>query len=127
MNNACLSGIVCCLELGYVDNVPAHASCGNKATIAVVLQLLPIDVGSLLFLPSPVDTSSSGTVEGAVQVSSDYSSIVFDFAVKRCTLGPGYSSISNKNVKTAVELSNNLIDDGLDTFRIRGVTLIRSA
>ena len=127
VDNACLGGIVRCLQLGYVDNVPAHASCGNKATIAVILQLLPVDVGSLLFLPSPVDTSSSGTVEGTVQVGSDYSSIVFDFAVKRCTLGPGNSSICDKDVKTAVEFMHNLINDCLDAFGIRGVTLIRSA
>ena len=127
VDNACLGGIVRCLQLGYVDNVPAHAGCGDKATIAVILQLVPVDVGSLLFLPSPVHTSSSGTVEGTVQVGSDYSSIVSNFAVKRCTLGPGYSGICDKDIKTAVELTNDLIDNCLDAVRIRGVTLIRSA
>ena len=127
VDNTCLGGIVRCLQLGYVDNVPTHASCGDKATIAVIPQLLPVDVGSLLFLPSPMDTSGSSTVEGTVQVGSDYSSIVFDFAVKRCTLGPGYPSICDKDVETAVKLTNNLIDDCLDAFGIRGVTLIRSA
>lgn len=127
MDDACLGGIVRCLQLRDVDNVPTHAGCGNKAAIAVILQLLPVDVGSLLLLPSPVDARSSGTVERAVQVGSDYSSIVFDFAVKRCTLGPGYSGICDKDIKTAVEFTNNLIDDCLDAFRIGGVTLIRSA
>ena len=127
VDDTCLGGIVRCLQLGYVDNMAAHARCGNKATIAVILQILPVDVGSLLFLPSPVDPSSSGTVEGTVQVGSDYSSIMLDFAVQRCTLGPGYARICDKDVKTAVELMNNLIDDCLDAFRIRGVTLVRSA
>ena len=127
VDNACFSGIVRCLQLGYIDNVPTHASCGNKTTITVIFQLLPVDVGSLLFLPSPVDTSSSGTVKCTVQVGSDHSSIVSNLAVKRCTLGPGYSSICDKDIKTAVELMNNLINDCLDTFGIRGVTLIRSA
>ena len=88
----------------------AHARGSNEAAVAVVLQLIPVDVGPLLLLPSPVDTSSSSAVEGPVQVSCDYPSIMIDRTVQCRSLSPWNSSIGDKNIKTTVELVDDLVD-----------------
>lgn len=66
MDDASLGSVVSRLQLGDIDNVSAHACCSNEAAIGIILKFLSIDISSLLFLPSPVDTSSSGTIERAV-------------------------------------------------------------
>lgn len=78
MDDAGLCSVVSRLQLGNVYDMSAHARSRNEAAVAVVLELLPIDVGSLLFLSSPVDTSSPGAIEGSIQIGCNHSSIVID-------------------------------------------------
>ena len=122
---------LCCvvrrLELGNVDNVSAHARRSNEAAVAEVFQPSTVDVGSLLLLPSPVDTGSSSAIEGPVQVSCDYSSIMIDRAVQGRSLGPWNSCIGDKDIETTIEIVDDVVDQCLNIFRVGRIALVSSA
>lgn len=66
MDYASFCSVIGCLQLRDVDDVSTHTRSGNKAAVCEALKFIAVDVGTLLLLASPVSTSGSGTVEGAV-------------------------------------------------------------
>lgn len=102
----------------------AHGSGSNKAAVGVVLQLLSIDICSLLLLASPDVGSRPGAVESSIEIGIDNVSVVIELTLGHGTLGPWDSGVGDEDVETAVEL----LDDGsygfFDRFRILDVDLV---
>jgi len=110
VDDAGLSRVISRLQLGNVDNVSAHAGCGHKAAICVVLQLVSLHIRSLLLLTSPVDAGSPSTVVGAIEIGSDNFAVVVDLSVQHCSLSPWDTGIGNEDVQTAVEFFDNVVN-----------------
>lgn len=110
MDDAGLGCVVSGLQLWDVDNVTAHASSGDERAIGVVLQLLAVQSGSLLLLPSPVRGGGLGAVEGTVQVGHDDVLVVVDLAIDHGTLGPWNTRVGDEDIETAVELLDDVVD-----------------
>ena len=108
-----LSSVVRSLELRYVDNVTAHGGSSDKTSVGEVLQLVTVQVGTLLLLSSPVGSSSASTVPGSVEICLNNIEIVLDGSVNSGTLGPRDTGIGDENVKTTVEVLNSLVDGSL--------------
>ena len=124
MDDSGLGRVVSRLQLWNIDNVPAHTGCGNKAAICVVLQLVAMHVRSLIFLTSPVDTSGSGTVVGAVEIGSNDLAVVINLSVEHCSLSPWNTSIGNEDVKAAIEFLDDLVDRVAHVLGVGDVDLV---
>ena len=127
MDDARLGCVVCSLKLRDVHNVPTHTRGSNEATISIVVEFVSVDISSFLLLSPPVDPGSSCAIECAIQVCGDDTSVVVDCAVECRTLSPWYPSICYKDIKTTIELMDDLINNSLDAFGISGVALVCSA
>jgi len=66
MDNATLGSVIGSLHLGEVDNVTAHGSSSHETAVGEVVELVAVDVGSLLLLTTPVRCGGPGAIECAV-------------------------------------------------------------
>jgi hypothetical protein len=107
MDDTGLGGVVGSLHLWDVHDMSAHRSCGNKAAVAIVLQLLSVDIRTLLLLASPDVGSGSSTVEGSIKVGSDDVCVVLKFTLGHRSLGPWNARVSHEDIEAAVELLDN--------------------
>lgn len=118
MNDSRLGGIICCLQLRDIDNMPTHTGRSYKATLSERrVQRLAIDIRLLLLLSSPVRTCHSGTIECTIQIGVHNFVIMVHLAEDGSTLCPWYSRVGNENIETAVEIADVSFDgssDGLD-------------
>ena len=119
-----LGSVVCSLELGNVDNVAGHGGRGDEAAVAVVLELVAVEVGALLPLPPPDLTGGTGAEEGTVKIGGDDLVVVGDLTVDGRTLGPWDARVGNEDVQTAVELLDNIVDLLLDIGLVGDVDLV---
>ena len=124
MNDACLGGIVCSLQLRDVDNVSTHAGRSDEAAIREVFELLPIECGHLLLLASPMLASSPGTVEGRVKVRSHNLAVVVKLSVEHRALRPRDTSIGHEDVEAVVELLDDVVDDFFDVLGVGHIDLV---
>lgn len=124
MDDTSLGGVVCTLQLRDIDNVSTHTSGSNKATIAVVLQLLAGHGSHFLLLTSPMCTGSTGTVKGAVEIGCDNLAVMVNLAVEHGTLCPWDTGVGDEDVEAATEFLDDLIDHLLNMLGVRHVDLI---
>jgi len=124
VDNTSLGGVVGRLHLGEVDNVPTHRTSSNKATVGEVGELLAIDISAFLLLTAPVDRSSLGAVKDAVKVNADDRTVVLNRAVDHRALGPGYTSVGNEDIETAVEILDNGVGGVLDGLEVGRLDLV---
>lgn len=59
------------LKLRYVDNMPAHTRCRHEGTVAVVVELLAIHIGTLQHLAPEVFACGKSTVVYTVEVRTN--------------------------------------------------------
>lgn len=118
MDDTCLGSIVCSLKLRNVDNMAAHRSSGDEASISKAL-----DVAFFLLFP-PLCSSSFGAVKCTIQVRLNHITIMARFTVDHRTLGPGNTGISHHDIETAVKLLDDQVDGILNSLRILDVYLI---
>ena len=106
--------------------MPAHTRRRNKRAIAVVTQLLTkrVTAGEVLFPPDLA--RYLGAVEDGVQVCGNDFVVVAELAVDHAAALPGYAGVGDEDVKAAVEILHDLVDDGADVGGICDVCLIRS-
>lgn len=124
MDHSRLSCVVGSLHLREVDNVSAHRSCSDEATIGKVGQFLPVEIGTFFLLPPPVCSSSTSAVEGAVQVAVRYGSIVLDRGINHRSFGPGNAGVGNEDIQAAVKFLDNGVDGDLDGVGVGDITLV---
>lgn len=125
MNDGNLSSVVGSLHLGEVDNVTAHRGSSNEATICEVGELVAVGISAFLLLAAPVVGGSLGTVEGTVEVNGDNITVVVEGTVDHGALSPRNTGVSNKDVKAAIELLDNVVYSLLDSLCIGDLNLIR--
>lgn len=124
MNNTTLGSVVRSLHLREIDNVTAHGSSGNEATVGEVSQLVAVDVGTLLLLTTPMRSGSPGTVECAVQINVHNVTVVLDGPINHWTLGPGDTGVGNENIQSAIEILDHCIRGLLDGLGIGDLDLV---
>jgi hypothetical protein len=124
MNDASLDGVVSSLHLGEVDNVTAHRSSSNEATVCKVGKLIAVGVSALLLLAAPVVGGELGTVECAIKINTSNIAVVLESSVDHRALGPGNTSVGDEYVKTAIEFFDNVVDGLLNGLRIGDLDLI---
>lgn len=118
MDDTSLGSVVSSLKLRNVDNMAAHRSSGDEASIPKAF-----DVALFLLLP-PLCSSSLGAVECAIQVRFHHVAIMVHFTVDHRTLGPGNTGVSHHDIETAVELLDYQADGILNGLRILDIYLI---
>ena len=124
MDNPRLGGVIRSLHLRKVDNMTAHRRRGHKAPIAEVLQRLPVQVSPLFLLSLPVGRGRPSAVEGPVEVNPHHLGVVAKRAIDHGALCPRHSGIGDKDVQTAVEVLDALVNGLLHGRRIGDVTLV---
>lgn len=124
MDDTTLGGVVSGLHLREVDNVTTHGGSSNEATVGEVGEGLSVEVGALLLLALPVTSSSLGAVESTVQVNANNLGVVGKRAIYHGALSPWNASVGNKNIETAVEIADGLVDGLLNGFGVGDVTLV---
>lgn len=124
MDYSSFGSVICSLQLRNIDNRATHARRSDKASILEVLNLLSATIDALELLSAPDPASSTSAEEGAVKISSDDFTIMFDFAIDSWTLGPRNSRIGNEDVETGVEVGDDLVDDGVDVCLVGDVELV---
>lgn len=127
MDDTRFGGVVGSLHLREVHNVPAHRRGSNEATVCEVLQLVSVDIGTLLLLASPNVGSRSGAVESSVKVGCDDVSVVFELTLGHGALSPWDSRVGYENVKTAIELLDGCGYSFLDRLSVLDVDLVSLA
>ena len=101
--------------------MPTHRRSRYEAPVRKPLQLIAVDIGPFLLLSPPVRGRCFGAVECTVQVRPDHVIVVVELRVDHGSLRPGDSRIGHHDIKTAVEVSNDLVDgffDGLGVFDV---------
>lgn len=124
VNDTSLSGVVGSLKLGNVDDATAHGSSGNEAARSIVGQGLTSNGSTLVLLATPVLSSRPGGVVSAVEVSLDDITVVVNRAVNHGALGPGDTGVSDKDVQTAIEVLDRLVDSLLNCLGIPNINLV---
>lgn len=124
MNNPRLGSVIRSLHLRKVDNMTTHRRRSHKATIAEILERLPVKINPLLLLSLPVCRGSPSTVEGPVEINPHHLCVVAKRAINHGPFRPRDSRIGNKDIQPAVEVLNALVDGLLHGRRIGDVTLI---
>ncbi len=127
MDHPGLGGVIRGLELGDVDDMSTHAGGSHKAAVGVVLQLLPVQIGSFLLLPAPMGRGGSGAVVGAIKIGGDHLPIVVHGPFEHGALGPRDPSVGDEDIEAAVELFHDLVNGLLDMLGIGHVDLVRLA
>lgn len=102
----------------------AHGGSCNEAAVGEVLQLVAVQVGTLLLLASPVSSSILGAVESAIKVGVDNVVVVLVGTVNHGTLGPRDTSVGNEDVETTVQLLNGEVNGLLDGLDVPDVDLV---
>lgn len=118
MNDTSLGSVVSSLKLRNIDNMPAHRSSGDEASIPEAF-----NVALFLLLP-PLCGSSFGAVKCTIQVRFHHIAIMVHFTVDHRTLGPRNTRISHHNIETAVELLDYQVGGILNGLRILDIYLI---
>lgn len=124
MDHTSFGRVVGSLQLRDVDDVATHGSSGNEATVGEILQLVAVQVGSLLLLASPVSSGVLGTVEGTVKVSVDNIEVVLLRAIDHSALGPWDTSVGNEDIEATIEFLDGEIDGFLDGLDVPDVDLV---
>lgn len=127
MNNTSLGRVIGSLHLGHIDNMPTHRRSRYEAPVRKPLQLIAVDVCPFLLLSPPVRGRCFGAEECAVQVRPDHVIVVVELRVDHGSLRPGDSRIGHHDIKTAVEVSNDLVDGFFDGLGVFDVYLVGSA
>lgn len=118
MDDTSLGSIVSSLKLRNVDNMAAHRSSGDEASIPEAL-----DVAFFLLFP-PLCCRSFGAVKCTIQVRLDHIIVMVQFTVDHRALGPGDTGISHHDIETAVKLLDYQLDSILNGLRILDIYLI---
>ncbi len=124
VNHGGLGGVVCSLQLGYIDNVPTHTRSSDKATASEIIQLPSEDICTFGLLSSPMLTGSIRAVIGTVHIGSHDLAVVTNFSVEEGPLRPRDTSVSNENVEATIELVNDLVHYFLDLLLVCYINLI---
>lgn len=127
VNDGSLGAIVHGLELRNVDDATAHGGGGDEAASDVVLERLAIEGSSLLLLATEVSTSRFGTPHDTIHIDSHDLLGSLSGPINESTILPGDSRIGDKDIETAVELSNDAVDGGLYSLVGDDVDLVRLA
>ena len=124
MDDTSFGSIIRSLELGNIDNMPAHAGRSDKRTIGVILQLVARHRRHLLLLTSPMGGGGTGTIKSTVEVGSDDLAVVINLPIEHRSLCPGDTGIGNEDVEAAIEFFDDLVDHFLHVFGVGDVDLV---
>lgn len=127
VNHRSLGSIVRGLQLRDIDNVAAHGRGSDEATVRVVDQFLAIEIRPLLLLSSPMLTRSMSAVVCAIHVGGHDLLVMLDVGVKKIALRPWDTSVSDEDIKTAVEFLHDFVNGLLDELSVCHIDLVRLA
>lgn len=119
-----LGGVIRSLELRNVDNVTTHGGSSDKASVGEVLELVTVQVGTLLLLSSPVSSGSASAVPGSVEIGLNNIEVVLDGPVNSATLGPWDTGIGDENVEATVEVLDGFVNSGLSLLLVTQIGLV---
>lgn len=114
MDDTCFSRVVGGLHLRDVDDMPAHARGCDEFAICIVFQLVPAEVRAFICLPLPVLGGRSSAVEHPIEIGGHHLAVMVNCSVRDGPLSPGYTGVGDEDVEAAVELLDNLVDEGFD-------------
>lgn len=127
MDDSSLGTVVHGLKLRDVDDASAHRGGSNEAAGDEVLQRLTVDRGALLLLATEVSASRLGAPHDTVNVDGHDLLRSLDRAVDEGAVLPGDARVGDEDVETTVELGDDAVDGGLDSFGGGDIDLVRLA